>query len=87
MKKCLSAILISLPMFSIDAASAVAATQNEPENVSATISAPAHERAAMPAGCNGCAGHDCANCPLALAAAPAIEASTPAAGEIRCGAD
>lgn len=87
MKKRLRAILLSLPMLSIGAASAIAAAQNEAENISPTVSAPTHEQAAMPAGCNGCADHDCATCPLAIAAAQALEAPPPTAAEIRCGSN
>jgi len=47
------------------------------------VAAPAGDQTAMPAGCAGCVGHDCANCPLlqaaasATAGAPSKDAETP----------
>lgn len=83
MSKHFGVILLSLPALFWSAASVLAASQTEPE-ITPALSAPAHDHAAMPTGCNGCAGHDCASCPLATAAAEAQQAPAPAA-EIRCG--
>lgn len=85
MSKRLGVVLLSLPILSLGIASAIAAPPSEPETA-AGVSAPAHDHAAIPAGCNGCAGHDCANCPLALADAQTNQAPS-AVAEIRCGAN
>lgn len=85
MSKHLGAILLSVPVLAIGVASALAASQSEPASAP-TLSAPAQDHAAMPAGCNGCTGHDCASCPLAMAAAE-IRAPAAIAPDIRCGAD
>jgi len=78
---------LALPALLI-AGAAFAAAGDEPRAASAGLagaSAPA-EAAAAPAPCAGCAGHDCAKCPLALAAAQERAAPAPAA-PIRCSVD
>jgi hypothetical protein len=82
-------LLLSLPALLL-AGAAFAATGGEPQASAATgLSAPAPaEAVTAPSPCAGCAGHDCARCPMALAAAaqerPAGEAAAPM---IRCGAE
>ncbi|PWB82760.1 MAG: hypothetical protein C3F11_10200 [Methylocystaceae bacterium] len=81
------AILLFLPALFMSAASALAAPPTELEIAPAVSAAAAHDHAAMPTGCNGCVGHDCAGCPLAMAAAEAQQTAPSPAAEIRCGAN
>lgn len=84
MPKWSNVILLSLPALTLGAASALAAAR-PPAAAPAGVLAPAPAAAAvMPAGCGGCAGHDCANCPLMGAAKPARET---AAAAVKCGTD
>jgi hypothetical protein len=70
------ALLLALPIL----VSHAAATPSDGASHQApVVAAPAGDQAAMPGGCTGCAGHDCANCPLLHAAATA-ESGAPAAG-------
>lgn len=74
-------VLLALPVVTMGAGLALADAP-QPELAAAALAAPAPDHAATP--CNGCAGHDCASCPLAIAAAQAQQAPAPAA-EIHCG--
>jgi hypothetical protein len=71
------------------AGSALAAAGDQPADAQnlTGASAPA-QAAAAPSPCAGCAGHNCANCPMALAAA--VQAATGTAqppAPIRCNVD
>ncbi len=83
MLKRLGGLLFSLPVL-IGAGVSVAAT-TQPSLDGASVSAPAPDHAAMPTGCNGCAGHDCANCPLMRAAAEQSATQPAPSTEIHCG--
>jgi len=87
MSKCFA---LSLPALLI-AGAAFAAVGDEPRAAPAGLSGPSGpaEAAAAPAPCAGCAGHDCAKCPMALAAAAAQESATaqPPVAPIRCSVD
>jgi hypothetical protein len=78
------AVLLSLPALAMGASVSFAATTQSAADAP-IASAPATDGAAMPAGCNGCAGHDCANCPLMRAAAEQAPAQPAGAAEIHCG--
>lgn len=84
MSRRLVALLLSLPVLSVGVASAFAGEQSEAQTAPA-LSAPAQDHAAMPAGCNGCAGHACASCPLAMAAAGTQTPAPAAPPAIPCG--
>ncbi|WP_400767509.1 hypothetical protein [Methylosinus sporium] len=77
---------LALPALLI-AGSAWAAASDQPgadaQNLAGAVPAQA---TAAPSPCAGCAGHDCANCPLALAAAQETGAAQPPA-PIRCNVD
>ncbi|HEY8064595.1 MAG TPA: hypothetical protein VIF40_07680 [Methylosinus sp.] len=78
---------LALPALLI-AGAALAAASDQPGADAAGVagaSAPV-EAAAAPSPCAGCSGHDCAKCPMALAAAAAQE-SAPAPAPIRCSVD
>lgn len=74
----LGALLLAFPIM-ISNALAAATPADGASHQTAVVAAPAGDQAAMPSGCAGCAGHDCANCPLLHAAATA-ESGAPAAG-------
>jgi hypothetical protein len=86
MQNKLNRLLLSLPFLVSVGAALAAPTQPSADAAGVVAVAPADDHAAMPAGCNGCAGKDCANCPLMRAAVEqsATQPATPAA-EIRCG--
>jgi hypothetical protein len=79
---------LALPAMLI-AGSALAAASGQPADAQnlTGVSAPA-QAVAAPSPCAGCASHDCANCPMALAAAAqaATETAQPPA-PIRCSVD
>ena len=80
---------LALPALLI-AGAAFAAAGDAPRADAAGLTAPASSEAAVaPSPCAGCAGHDCAKCPMALAAAAARESATaqPPAAPIRCSVD
>ncbi|WP_018265145.1 hypothetical protein [Methylosinus sp. LW4] len=77
---------LALPALLI-AGSAWAAASDQPGADAQNLAGAAPAQAtAAPSPCAGCAGHDCANCPLALAAAQEIGAAQPPA-PIRCNVD
>jgi hypothetical protein len=84
MSKRLVAVLLSLPALAMGASASFAATTQLAADAP-SASAPAADRVAMPAGCSGCAGHDCANCPLLRAAAEQGTAQPAGVTEIHCG--
>jgi hypothetical protein len=86
MQKRLNSLLLALPLL-VSAGASLAAPTQRPADAGAGVAAkPADDHAAMPAGCNGCTGKDCANCPMMHAAVEqgATQPSAPKA-EIRCG--
>jgi len=75
------ALLLAFPIM-ISNAQAAATPSDGASHQAPVVAAPAGDQAAMPGGCAGCAGHDCANCPLlhaaaAGSAAPAAKKETP----------
>jgi hypothetical protein len=73
------AILLALPIM-ISNAQAAAPPSDGAGQQAPVVTAPAADQAAMPGGCAGCTGHDCANCPLLHAAemaAPGAATDTP----------
>jgi len=76
------ALLLAFPLM-ISNAQAAATPSDRASHQAPVVAAPAGDQAAMPGGCAGCAGHDCANCPLLHAAAatasgaPAVKNETP----------
>ncbi|MGA8171337.1 MAG: hypothetical protein WB816_11005 [Methylocystis sp.] len=76
------ALLLALPMM-ISNAHAAPTRSDDARGQPPVVTAPAAEQAAMPGGCAGCAGHDCANCPL-LHAAAAIPGAPPAKTDAPC---
>ncbi|MBY6243459.1 hypothetical protein [Methylosinus sp. Sm6] len=71
------ALLIALPAVFL-ACAAMAAPNPEDAPAQAWQSAPESGQAvAAPSPCSGCAGHDCANCPLARAALARAETLPP----------
>ena len=70
------ALLLALPIM-ISNAQAAATPSDGASHQAPVVAAPAGDQASMPGGCAGCAGHDCANCPLHAAAAGS---GAPAAG-------
>jgi hypothetical protein len=75
----LGALLLALPIM-VSNAHAAAAPSSRASHQAPVVAAPGGDQTAMP-GCAGCAGHDCANCPLLQAAAesgaPAAKNATP----------
>jgi hypothetical protein len=82
MQKKLNGILLSVPFLIAGASFAAGAQPSSTE--AAGVATPAPERVAMPAGCSGCTGADCANCPL-MHAATEQSATQPGQAEIHCG--
>jgi hypothetical protein len=75
------ALLLAFPLM-ISNAQAAATRSDGASHQAPVVAAPAGDQAATPGGCAGCAGHDCANCPLLHAAAtasgaPAAKNETP----------
>ncbi|BGE83799.1 MULTISPECIES: hypothetical protein [Methylosinus] len=71
------ALLIALPAAFL-ACAAIAAPKPEDAPTQAGLAAPEPGQAvAAPSPCSGCAGHDCANCPLARAALARAETLPP----------
>jgi hypothetical protein len=77
------ALLLALPIM-ISNAQAAATPSDGASHQAPVVAAPAGDQAAMPGGCAGCAGHDCANCPLLHAAATAESGASAAGNETPC---
>jgi len=76
------ALLLALPIM---ISNAQAATPSDGASHQApVVAAPAGDQASMPGGCAGCAGHDCANCPLLHAAAATATGAPAAKNETPC---
>jgi hypothetical protein len=78
-----SALLLALPIM-VSGAHAAPAPSSDLGDHAPVVSAPAPQQAAMPAGCGGCVNHDCANCPLHMAAVGAKDAQSAHASETPC---
>jgi hypothetical protein len=75
-------LLLALPIM---ISNAQAATPSDGASHQApVVAAPAGDQASMPGGCAGCAGHDCANCPLLHAAAATATGAPAAKNETPC---
>ncbi len=79
------ALLLAMPIM-ISGAHAAPAPSNDAGDHALVITAPASDHAAAPAGCNGCVGGDCANCPLHAAMAAAKDGPA-ATSELPCKSD
>jgi len=79
---------LALPALLIAGAAFAAASDEPRANAAGLTGAPASSEAAVaPSPCAGCAGHDCAKCPMALAAAQESATAQPPAAPIRCSVD
>jgi hypothetical protein len=77
------ALLFAFPLM-ISNAQAAATPSDGASHQAPVVAAPAGDQAAMPGGCAGCAGHDCANCPLLHAAASAESGAPSAENKAPC---
>jgi hypothetical protein len=77
------ALLLALPIM-ISNAHAAATPSDGASHQAPVVAAPAGDQSAMPGGCAGCAGHDCANCPLLHAAAAAGSVAPAPGNETPC---
>jgi hypothetical protein len=77
------ALLLAFPLM-ISNALAAATPSDGASHQAPVVAAPAGDQAATPGGCAGCAGHDCANCPLLHAAAATASGAPAAKNETPC---
>jgi hypothetical protein len=82
--KKLGALFLSLPVLAVGGNAVFAAATQSATHTPPSLTAPAPGHAALP---GGCAGHDCANCPLTRAAAEQTMVKPAPGPEIRCGTD